>query len=268
MSVEHQLWLALVIGNSRWHWGAFEGDRWLGCWHTAHLSEAQVQVLKRHSFSPSAWSLLDPAVTLPPAVVKRQAFPELWMASVVDAPVPWLADHPLLHQVTTAEVPLHNTYPTLGVDRALALVGAGETWGWPVLVIDCGTALTFTAGAEGRLLGGAILPGVRSQLRALHTHTDRLPALNLDPSADPWPQRWATDTAGAIASGILHTQLAGMRDFIQAWRQDWPRGAVVLTGGDSLAYYHVVSQSPLAQRISHDLELGFWGLRVCRQHAL
>ncbi len=38
---DRDLWIALVIGNSRWHWGAFEGDRWLGSWHTLHLTEAQ-----------------------------------------------------------------------------------------------------------------------------------------------------------------------------------------------------------------------------------
>lgn len=271
-SGHHLLWLALIIGNSRWHWGAFEGDRWLGSWHTASLSKAQVQTLQQHHFAPSVWPSIAPSVVLPPAI---QAWattwpdsPELWLASVVGAPVTWLANYPALHSVTLAEVPLHNTYPTLGVDRALALVGAGDRWGWPVLVIDCGTALTFTAGVDQRLIGGAILPGLRSQLRALHAHTDQLPNVDLD--LNQWPQRWATDTDGAIASGILHTQLAGIRDFITAWRSDWPAGAIVLTGGDSAAIYSAITkQTPaLAQRINLDPDLGFWGLRVCRRQGL
>ncbi|MBE9109260.1 pantothenate kinase [Nodosilinea sp. LEGE 07298] len=273
MSSGHQtLWLALIIGNSRWHWGAFEGDRWLGSWHTTHLSEAQVQTLQRHHFAPATWPQIDPLVAPPPALINGAATwpdsPELWMASVVETPVAWLADYPALHRVTLAEVPLHNTYATLGVDRALALVGAGDRWGWPVLVIDCGTALTFTAGVDQRLIGGAILPGLRSQLRALHAHTDQLPALDLD--LNQWPQRWATDTAGAIASGILHTQLAGIRDFIAAWRADWPSGTVVLTGGDGVAIYQAITkQTPgLDQWINLDPDLGFWGLRACQQQGL
>lgn len=293
------LWLALIIGNSRWHWGAFEsdgqavelgsddpesarqgdglgsalrGDRWLGSWHTAHLSETQVQTLQRHHFAPSAWLSIDPSVALPLAI---QAWattwpnsPELWLASVVGTPVTWLAGYLALRRVTLAEVPLHNTYATLGVDRALALIGAGDRWGWPVLVIDCGTALTFTAGVNQRLIGGAILPGLRSQFRALHAHTDQLPNLDLD--LNQWPQRWATDTAEAIASGILHTQLAGICDFITAWRADWPAGAVVLTGGDSAAIYRAITkQTPaLAQRINLDPDLGFLGLRVCYRQGL
>ncbi|PSR19499.1 pantothenate kinase [filamentous cyanobacterium CCP3] len=268
-SGDQALWLTLIIGNSRWHWGAFERDRWLGSWHTAPLSEAQAHTLQRHHFAPSVWLQFDPPVALPSALIDGdvdwQDCPELWLASVVEAPLSWLVNYSALHQVTLAEVPLHNTYPTLGVDRALALVGAGDRWGWPVLVIDCGTALTFTAGVDQRLIGGAILPGLRSQFRALHAHTDQLPALDLDLSQ--WPQRWATDTAGAIASGILHTQLAGIGDFMAAWRADWPAGAVVLTGGDSAAIYQAIAkQNPgLAQGIDLDPDLGFWGLRVCRQ---
>jgi type III pantothenate kinase len=73
-----------------------------------------------------------------------------------------------------------------------------------------------------------------------------------------------------MASGILHTQLAGIRDFIAAWQADWPDGAVVLTGGDSPAIYHYIAQQTpsLAQRINHDPDLGFWGVRVCRQQQL
>jgi len=50
--------------------------------------------------------------------------------------------YPDVHVITLNQVP--PVYPTLGIDRALALWGAGETWGWPMLVIDAGTALTLT----------------------------------------------------------------------------------------------------------------------------
>lgn len=43
--------------------------------------------------------------------------------------------------------------------------------------MDCGSALTFTASdQQGRLTGGAILPGVRLQLAALGTRTAQLPS--------------------------------------------------------------------------------------------
>jgi type III pantothenate kinase len=274
-------WLALVIGNSRWHWGAFKDDgqepalkneRWLGAWHTPRLSEAQAKQLVQGRFAIALWPQLGLDLTQLPAWFDWNfpsvEPPDLWVASVVKAPLAWLATYPALHRVETAQVPLQNTYPTLGVDRALALLGAGETWGWPVLVIDCGTALTFTAGDDRRLMGGAILPGLRLQFRALHAHTDQLPAVQLAP--DQWPQRWAMDTPGAIASGILYTQLAGIRDFITAWDINWPGGSVVLTGGDGATVFgYLQQQSPaLAERVRVDPDLGFWGLRICRQQTL
>ena len=277
MGIDRQRWLGLIIGNSRWHWAAFDGDRWLGTWHTPPLTADQVHGLQQAYFAPRAWRSLNILADLPSelldAGVTWPAPVDLWLAAVVAAPLPWLASYPALHRVTTAQVPLLNTYPTLGVDRALALVGAGEVWGWPVLVIDCGTALTFTAGAAGSLVGGAIVPGVRSQFRALHTHTDQLPDVaSAWPPVWPsgWPQRWATDTAEAIASGILHTQLAGIRDFIAAWEAEHPNAAVVITGGDSdMIVQGLKQQTPaLAQRIQVDPELGFWGLGVCRRQQL
>jgi type III pantothenate kinase len=256
-------WLGLIIGNTRWHWGAFAGDRWLGGWHTRSLTEAEVRSLLSNSLTAALLDL-DPSLILPEFSIAQ---PELWAASVVRAPLGWLADYPTLHTVTLAAVPLGHTYPTLGVDRALALVGAGDMYGWPVLVIDCGTAITYTAGVDRRLVGGAILPGLRSQLRALHTDTDQLPPIDLPASLPP---RWATDTAGAIASGIVHTQLAGMADFIAAWEADQAAGAVVMTGGDSTLLSPWLKQKApgLGQRLRLDPDLGFWGLRVVRRAGL
>lgn len=54
------------------------------------------------------------------------------------------------------------------------------------MVVDCGSALTFTACDEsGKLSGGAILPGVRLQLGALGTRTAQLPSDVVLPEALP-----------------------------------------------------------------------------------
>ncbi len=263
MGKGRDFWLGLIIGNTRWHWGLFEGDRWLGGWHTQQLSEAEARSLLADPLAAETWLSLDPSLTLPEALID-QTTPELWAASVVQHSLDWLADYPALHRVALAQVPLGNTYPTLGIDRALALVGAGAVYGWPVLVIDCGTAMTFTTGADQSLIGGAILPGLRSQFRALSTDTDQLPLM--ESLSETWLQRWATDTTGAIASGILYTQLAGLRDFVGAWEREYPGCTVVITGGDAPAMLSGLQQQTpdLAQRIKLDLDLGFWGLRVCR----
>lgn len=274
-------WLALVVGNSRLHWGAFEGQRWLGGWHTPHLTPAQGHILMVQGFTDQAWTSLAADIPelerleLPPRMV---AFPALWIASVVQAQDDLWRTYPRSYAISTDQVPLGHRYPTLGVDRALALVGAGESYGWPVLVVDGGTALTLTAGSERRLMGGAILPGLRSQFRALYDYTDGLPLLSYD--LNHLPPRWATTTAEAMTSGVLYGQLATLREFITDWWQHFrvepTAGQVVFTGGDGPALAAALAAQTLdwadapdwVDVLQVDPNLMFWGLRVCRQRQM
>lgn len=261
-------WLALVVGNSRLHWGLFRGEIWQGSWHTPHLTAPEAAQLLAAGFAPRLWGQLGlPGPRTGASLEPWPATPELWLASVVAPQVALLQTYPGLRPVTTAQVPLARTYPSLGVDRALSLLGAGLTYGWPVLVVDAGTALTFTAGVDQALRGGAIAPGLSLQLRSLHQATDQLPAIPAGLIGDP--PRWATDTPGAMVSGVFHTLLAGLEDFIQAWWRDYPQGAVVLTGGDAPLLLAALHHRPGARGmpLHHDPDLMFWGLRQCRRHS-
>jgi type III pantothenate kinase len=259
-------WLALVVGNSRLHWGAFAGAQWLGAWHTPHLLPDQAHTLMESGFAAWAWASFAKETweSEPPDLGTPTAPIDLWMAALVEEQGDLWRQYTHCHEVTTNQVPLGQTYPTLGVDRALALVGAGDTYGWPVLVVDGGTALTLTAGADQSLVGGAIWPGLRSQFRALHDYTDGLPLIS--PDVRTLPPRWATTTAEAMASGVLYSQLAGLRDFITDWRQRYTGGQVVFTGGDGpILAAALIAQNPdWAGIIQVDSALAFWGLRVCR----
>jgi type III pantothenate kinase len=149
----------------------------------------------------------------------------------------------------------------LGIDRALALWGAGEIYGFPVLVIDGGTALTFTgADASGRLVGGAILSGLRSQLRSLATNTAALPEVELPTQMPP---RWALNTPEAIKSGTIYTLIAGIQDFVTAWREEFPDSKVVITGGDRsyLLHYLQIYSPEISAAVIADPHLIFWGMR-------
>ena len=262
--------LALAIGNSRLHWGWFHQGSLAATWHTPHLSPTVAEGLMASGFAPDLW----PSRT--EGLPSLTSHPPLYIASPVPRQLQLWQQYQYAKVITTQEVPLAGIYPTLGVDRALALFGAGNRWGWPVLVVDAGTALTFTgADASGRLVGGAIVPGLGLQLRSLREKTAALPLLELpepqEAVAYPLPDRWARNTPGAIHSGVIYTILAGLREFIQTWWLQFPQSRVIFTGGDSQAIWaYLEAQNPeipqsfpdLKVRTHLDPHLIFWGLSL------
>ncbi|MBE9214324.1 pantothenate kinase, partial [Plectonema cf. radiosum LEGE 06105] len=185
----------------------------------------------------------------------------LFIASVVPEQTELWQNYPNVNFLSLKQIPLNNSYPTLGIDRALALLGAGETWGFPILVIDGGTALTFTGADSYRnLIGGAILPGLGLQLATLSQKTGQLPKVELPQQL---PQRYALNTTEAIQSGIIYTLLAGIKDFIAAWLQDYPESQIVITGGDRnvLLTYLKYQFSEIAAEIIVEQHLILWGIQ-------
>ncbi len=229
-------WFALMQGNSRRHWAKFAGSMLLHTWDEENAE---------------------------PSDFTEEQF--LIVASVVPEQTQHWHKNPLARVLTLADIPLTGLYPTLGIDRALAVLGAGTSLGWPILVIDAGTALTFTGvNPHQHLVGGAILPGLGLQASFLATKTAALPPIQFSPQL---PQRWATQTPDAIQSGIIYTLLAGVQDFIQAWWQDYPDSKIALTGGDrNLLYSYLNTKLPdLGRHLVVDPHLIFQGMAVIHQ---
>ncbi|NER21891.1 MAG: pantothenate kinase [Symploca sp. SIO1C2] len=246
-----------MIGNSRLHWALFVDGTLTEAWDTNHLSATAVEQLLQD------WaSGIMPAAIL--SSVSWKTNPSqlpLYIASVVPAQTKLWQTYPAAQVITLADLPLQGIYPTLGIDRALAVLGAGETYGYPVLMIDAGTALTFTgANAQRQLIGGAILPGLGLQLKSLAQKTAALPTTQLPSQL---PTRWAMETPGAIESGVIYTVLAGIQDFIANWQQQFPDSQIALTGGDSdLLLKYLQAQFPeIAAQIVVDTNLIFRGIR-------
>jgi type III pantothenate kinase len=225
-----QDWLSLAIGNSRLHWAWFQGDDLRQTWDTPHFDAATIQwlILSRFNFGRHP-ELLPKGINLPTWTTP----PDLWIASVVPQQTQFWQQYMQAKTLTLKDIPLKNTYPSLGLDRALALWGAIQLDGGPVLVIDGGTALTLTA-ADGSkaLLGGAIFPGVRSLFQTLKQSTAALPLL--ENPASGLPDRWSCNTLDAIQSGVIYMLTAGLQDYIDDWRTRYPQAPIVLTGGDAV----------------------------------
>ncbi|MEO0542135.1 MAG: pantothenate kinase, partial [Cyanobacteria bacterium P01_A01_bin.105] len=244
---------------SRSHWALFDHDTWQASWHTPCLLSDTIQTLT-----------IDTLATLLPATVPGQPT-EIWWASVVPQQAEQWRQVAIAHEVQCDRIPVQGLYPTLGIDRILALLGAGSTYKWPVLVIDAGTALTVTGGVRAHFAGGAILPGLQLQLQSLAQGTAALPTVDLPRQL---PLRWATDTSPAIQSGILYTVLAGLQSYIADWWKHAPTSTVLFTGGNGAQLYDLMAE--LFQQETPDLvesgvrfdeNLAFWGLRAYRNAA-
>ena len=200
MTNNKQNWLALAIGNSRLHWGYFKGEFLVKYWDTPHLSIAIA------------------ADKLPEELIVDRSLLRLpvYLASVVPKQTKLWQSYRQLNLITLKNIQLTNLYPSLGVDRALAVSSAVKTYNLPCLIIDGGTALTFTAADTRQLIGGAILPGLRSQFASLNQRTAALPEINIPNSL---PARWALNTDDAISSGIIHSAISGINSYILDWRK-------------------------------------------------
>lgn len=249
LGFESGSWLAVALGNSRNHWAQFESGAIAAWGHSRHLraSETEVSLAKL-----PWWSGLSPEVPL----VVASVVPEQWhrLQGYLPPKTP-------ISNLGTVSLPLGGVYPGFGLDRGLAALGAGQRWGVPLLLMDGGTALTFTGLDERRsLVGGAILPGLGLQSRALVQGT----ALSdeIDMTGAVLPPRWALETGEAIRSGILYTLLAGVEQFIEQWQQRFPESAIVLTGGDgaTLAAGLQAIAPQVAAQVVLDEEVLFWGM--------
>jgi type III pantothenate kinase len=262
-SVKSDDWLALSIGNSRLHWAWFSGDILQVSWDTSHLDAFGIQCLITNQFDFHRCQLIDPSIVLP----QWKSLPDLWIISVVPHQTQFWQQYLRSNLLTLSDIPLGNVYPTLGGDRAIAAWGAVQLAGGAALVIDCGTALTFTgADAEGCLVGGAILPGLRLQFQSLGQSTAALPTLVTENIQIP--TRWAMNTAESISSGVVYSIASSLNSFIQDWLTRFPSSSIYITGGDMMFISNLLRQylPHLTSTLRPEKDLAFLAISTLRQY--
>ncbi|MCE5387544.1 MAG: type III pantothenate kinase [Acidithiobacillus sp.] len=188
------------------------------------------------------------ASTLPPAQVRAQ-LPQHWheywqeepayIAGVVPQQVAaWKQELAMLQLPSWDPERFHQLLPnqysppqSLGFDRRCCLLGAQRMIsGGSALVIDAGTAITIDCLHQDHFLGGQILPGLRSQLRALSQDTALLPDLEGSFPSHGW---LGNGTEEAIFAGVWHGILGALGSAISHFQKHYPGGRILLTGGDA-----------------------------------
>ncbi|MBQ7650155.1 MAG: type III pantothenate kinase [Victivallales bacterium] len=121
---------------------------------------------------------------------------------------------------------------TMGMDRIANAFAAHCFSHSAVAVIDCGTCInTMAVTADGRVLGGAIMPGRMMLRKSLAAYTAQLPLL---PMRDKCPPPIGANTLDALAAGVDRGILGSVREILfstQALLGDGCR--FIVAGGDA-----------------------------------
>ncbi len=120
---------------------------------------------------------------------------------------------------------------TLGADRKALMAAAYRNHpGKNVLVIDLGSCITYDLLEGGkRYVGGAISPGWRMRVKAMHEFTSKLPSLQ---PSEPMTVLGDT-TSSCMQIGAYNGVVGELQELIKEYRKHFEDLTVILTGGDA-----------------------------------
>ncbi|HET7728727.1 MAG TPA: type III pantothenate kinase [Usitatibacter sp.] len=208
--------LAIDAGNTRVKWGVHDGVRFVA---TGAVANSAATGLAEH------WRGQPPVKS---AIASNVAGPGL--LGELQAACEAIGARLRVIRSEAEQLGVRNGYAApgqLGTDRWAALVAAHRLQGGHKLVVNAGTALTVDAlTAEGRFLGGVIVPGPALMRRALDRGTA---ALREAPGTfAPFPR----STPDAIASGAIQACVGSVRQLADAMAASGaPPAHVLLSGG-------------------------------------
>jgi len=240
--------LLLDIGNSNVKWAVLDNGQLGSSTAASHRGQTIAKVL-----SQTGSTLTRPD--------------EVWLANVAgnDADqvvIDWVAEHwscPL-HIATpqTQACAVTNGYcqpSQLGVDRWLGLIACYAAEKKAACVVSCGTAITADViDADGKHLGGFILPGLNMAQDALNAGTHDIKTHNSLQSVSSLDL--ATDTGTAISHGAMYAAAA----FIDKLCADMEQTLsitieLIITGGDAELVLPLITR-----RAKHQPQLVMQGL--------
>ncbi|MDA0313684.1 MAG: type III pantothenate kinase [Bacteroidetes bacterium] len=129
-----------------------------------------------------------------------------------------------------AKLPVHTLRPNeIGSDLMCNVMAAYSRYAGPVIVVDFGTALTFTAvDQSGKLLGVSIVPGLQTAIKALFMNTSKLPEVELKLPDSVLGK----NTIHAIQAGVLYGYTGLIKGMLEAIHLETGlKFTVVATGG-------------------------------------
>jgi type III pantothenate kinase len=254
---EKEMLLAIDIGNTNIVFGIHSGNEWVSNWRIQTDSEKtadEYEVIFRTLISNS--QVVPESLN---SVVLSSVVPSL-VQPFIDMLSNFLNLRPIiLGPEIYDKLPLEILNPyQIGSDLVANSLAAFTRYGEFTMVIDFGTALTFTTiGKKGKILGVAIAPGMNTVVNALAGKTAQLPQVHL---VAP-PSVLGQNTTHAIQSGIVLGYSGLVDSIVRRTESELQQQlTVVATGGLSTVMAPLI---PVIQHIEPILTLE--GLKLVRQ---
>lgn len=192
--------LAIDIGNTNIVFGINKNSDWINSWRiqTDPLKMAdEYEVIFRSLLSAGKVCREDIDRIILSTVVPSLLHPFNEMLSGLFVKAETILLKPEIYHKLPIKV--LNPYQ-IGTDLVANTVAAFHKFGNNTMVIDFGTALTFTTiGKNNEILGVAIAPGLQTAVSALAGKTAQLPQIHLTPP----PSVLGENTIHAIQSGVV-----------------------------------------------------------------
>lgn len=252
--------LAVNIGNSRTQFARFEGAQ--------RAEDGSLSLLPNEPRQ----ALVD-ALLAELAILRDSGEDPVLVACSVNPPVADAVEAEISARAPDAEfllarrdVPLTINHSlddsgerTVGQDRLCDAIGAFAMLGQACVVVDAGSAVTvdFVDG-EGVFHGGAIAPGARMMLRAMHEKTAALPALEFAAPEGVGGeagelQPFGRNTPQAMLNGVFFALRGLVRQLAERYAEKYEAYPVIIaTGGDAGVLF---SGDELVERVIPDLTL-------------
>jgi type III pantothenate kinase len=222
------LLLAIDVGNTQTHVGAFDGSDLLEHWRFSTEREATADelaviihdLLALRSIDFTAIEAEVISSVVPPLVPQYRRMFERYLER----------EALIVGPGTKTGMPIRLDNPReLGADRLVNAVAGYEQCRDACVIVDFGTAITYDAvSSAGEYLGGIISPGIEISLEALTTRAARLPKVDIE---QPRSLIGKT-TEASIQSGIVYGFAAQVDGICRRLRSELGDGiTTIATGG-------------------------------------
>lgn len=216
--------LLIDAGNTRIKWALVAPEAAPGAWTqqalAAHGAAQEAAAHWQQARITAVWIANVAGATV------RAHLQEVLASTLPGVPLHWFAS-------ASRACGLENGYrePTrLGCDRFAAAIGAHRLFPQQALLVaNCGTATTLDAiSAQGRFIGGMILPGLGTMANSLNRQTAQLPPVQYSQAG---VVHLADNTEQAIVSGCIAAQIGAIEQALRLMRAQSPQVLCILSGG-------------------------------------